>query len=121
MRVVLWDTSHLGVSKDFAGGFGVGKYQGDGGFRSRLIRRFFDRDCRPVALAFAYLAAILRRLGHEVWYVEERTDIEADLYVFCPSLITLDFERGAISAILARSPRARVVVAGAVASTRSSA
>ena len=31
MRVVLWDTRKLDVAKDFAGGFGVGQFPGNGG------------------------------------------------------------------------------------------
>ena len=35
MHVVLWDTRKLDVSKDFAGGFGIGQYPADGDFRGR--------------------------------------------------------------------------------------
>lgn len=116
MHVVLWDTRKLDASKDFAGGFGVGKYPGGNRFRDKVIRRFYTRDRRPVALMFAHLAAIFRRLGHEVEYVEDRLRSEADLYVFCPSLITLHLERRAIVRLLARNPEARVLVVGLVAS-----
>jgi radical SAM superfamily enzyme YgiQ (UPF0313 family) len=116
MRVVLWDTRKLDASKDFAGGFGVGQYPGQGGLRGRLIRHFYTRDHRPVALSFAYLAAIFRRLGHEVEYAEDRLPGGADLYVFCPSLITLHLERQAMARVLAENPGARVLVTGLVAS-----
>jgi anaerobic magnesium-protoporphyrin IX monomethyl ester cyclase len=112
MHVVLWDTRKFDVSKDFAGGFGVGQYPGHGGWRGRIIRRFFTRDRRPVTLLFAYLAAIFRRLGHSVQYVEDQTPDGADLYVFVPSLITLPLERQAIIQVLTRNPGARVVVVG---------
>jgi len=115
MHVVLWDTRKLDVSKDFAGGFGVGQYCG-GGLRGRIIRRFYTRDRRPVALLFAHLAAIFRRLGHRVQYREDRAPRGADLYVFCPSLITLDLERRAMARVLAENPSARVLVVGLVAS-----
>lgn len=116
MQVVLWDTRKLDASKDFAGGLGVGQYPGRGGLRGKIIRRFYTRDRRPVALLFAHLAAIFRRLGHRVRYVEDRIVPGADLYVFCPSLITLDLERRAMAAVLAHNPQARVLVAGLVAS-----
>ncbi|MBN2476461.1 MAG: radical SAM protein [Pirellulales bacterium] len=116
MRVVLWDTQKLGVSKDFAGGFGVGRFAGDGGLRGKIIRHFYTRDRRPVALLLAHLAAIFRRLGHRVEYVEDRTPQGADLYVFCPSLITLELERQAIRRVVAENPRAQVLVVGLVAS-----
>lgn len=116
MRVVLWDTRKLDASKDFAGGFGVGQYPGHGGLRGRIIRHFFTRDRRPVALSFAYLAAIFRRLGHEVEYAEDRLVSGADCYVFCPSLITLDLERQAMAQVRADNPAARVLVTGLVAS-----
>ena len=105
MHVVLWGTRKLVVSKDFAGGFGVGQFPGHGGLRGKLIRRFFTftRNRSPTALLFAYLAAIFRRLGHSVEYVED-ADAAADLYVFCPSLITLELERQAIVALLDASP-----------------
>ena len=115
MRVVLWDTRQLDVSKDFAGGYGVGQYPGRGGLRGRIIRRFFTRDRRPTALVFAHLAAAFRQLGHEVQYVEDRLPPQADLYVYCPSLITLRLERDAIAALLARQPKARVLVCGLAA------
>ncbi|MHC4181615.1 MAG: hypothetical protein ACYSWU_29330, partial [Planctomycetota bacterium] len=66
MQVVLWDTRKLDASKDFAGGFGVGQYPGRGGLRGKIIRHFYTRDRRPVALLFAHLAAIFGRLGHRV-------------------------------------------------------
>ena len=92
MHVVLWDTRQLDVAKDFAGGFGVGQYHGYGGFRGQVIRWAYKRDRRPVALNFAYLAAIFRQLGHTVEYAEDNIPTGADLYVFNPSLITLHLE-----------------------------
>jgi len=116
MRVVLWDTRKLDASKDFAGGYGVGQYPGHGGLRGRLIRFFYTRDRRPVALSFAYLAAIFRRLGHHVEYAEDSLVQGADLYIFSPSLITLHLERQAMAKVLAQNPGARVLVTGLVAS-----
>lgn len=117
MHVVLWDTRQRDVSKDFAGGFGVGQYHGGGGLRGRLIRRMYLRDRRPVALQFAYLAAIFRRLGHTVEYCEDRAPRGADLYVFNPALVSLSLEHAAMRQVLAENPRARVLVTGLVAST----
>jgi len=116
MHIVLWDTRKLDVSKDFAGGFGVGQYRGDGTFRSRVIRHFYRRDRRPAALLFAYLAAIFARLGHHVEYAEDRLPRGADLYVFNPSLLTLALERQVMIDLLAQNPAARVLVVGTVAS-----
>ncbi|HVA46556.1 MAG TPA: B12-binding domain-containing radical SAM protein [Pirellulales bacterium] len=115
MRVVLWDTRKLDVAKDFAGGYGVGQFPVRGGWRGRLVRHAFKRDRRPVALAFAYLAAIFRQLGHDVEYSEDRAPTGADLYVFHPSLITLELERQAIQAVLRESPQAKVLVTGILA------
>src|SRR5262245_16982814 len=58
MHIVLWDTRKLDAAKDFAGGYGVGQYQGQGGLAGRIVRRFYKRDRRPVALNFAYMSAI---------------------------------------------------------------
>jgi anaerobic magnesium-protoporphyrin IX monomethyl ester cyclase len=119
MHIVLWDTRALDVSKDFAGGFGVGQYPGDGTVRGRIIRWFFRRDRRPVALLYAHLAAAFAKLGHGVEYVEDREPRDlpaAGLYVFCPSLITLQLERAVIAELLAVRPRSRVLVVGTVAS-----
>ena len=107
MHVVLWDTRKLDVSKDFAGGFGVGQYPGHGGWRGWIIRRFFTRDRRPVTLLFAYLAAIFRCLGHTVQYAQDQLPHGAELYVFCPSLITLPLERQAIIDALEQTNRNR--------------
>ena len=116
MHIVLWDTRKLDVSKDFAGGFGIGQYVGDGTFRSRMIRHFYKRDRRPAALLFAYLAAIFARLGHRVEYAEDRLPEDADLYVFNPSLLTLHLERQVMAGLLERRPAARVLVVGTLAS-----
>lgn len=115
MRIVLWDTRQADVSKDFAGGYGVGQYHGGGGLGGRLIRYAYKRDRRPVALVFAHLAAIFRRLGHAVEYSEDRVPLGADVYVFNPSLITLPLERKAMEAALRQTPRPKVLVTGLVA------
>ncbi|HID21706.1 MAG TPA: radical SAM protein, partial [Planctomycetaceae bacterium] len=112
MKIVLWDTRRRDVSKDFAGGMGVGKYHGRGGLRGRVIRWMFTRDRRPVALTYAYLAAIFRQLGHEVLYCENHAPRGADLYVFNPSLITFDLELDAIRQVRLSSPHAAVLVVG---------
>lgn len=117
MRIVLWDTRQLDVSKDFAGGMGVGQYPGGGGWRGKIIRFMYKRDRRPVALVFAYLAAIFRQLGHSVEYVEDDVPPGADLYVFNPALISLDLERRAMERVLRQTPSARVLVTGLVAYT----
>lgn len=116
MHVVLWDTRKLNASKDFAGGFGIGMHPGHGGLRGRIIRRYFTRDRRPVALLFAHLAAIFNRLGHRVEYSADRVPTDADLVVFHPSLITLNLEREAIARTVQLNPKARVLVVGPVAS-----
>lgn len=116
MHITLWDTRRLDVSKDFAGGFGVGQHPGTGGLRGWVIRRFFKRDRRPTALIFAHLAAIFQELGHTVEYAEDRLPEASDLYVFCPSLITLDVERQAMRELLERKPAARIFVVGMVPS-----
>jgi len=116
MNIVLWDTRQLDVSKDFAGGFGVGMYRGLGGPRDAIIRWFYRRDHRPPALLFAHLAAIFTRLGHHVEYVVDQPARGADLYLFNPSLITLDLERRVIARLLSDEPQARVLVVGTTAS-----
>ncbi len=115
MHVVLWDTRKLDVAKDFAGGFGVGQYQGFGGFRGRVVRWAYKRDYRPVALNLAYLAAIFRQLGHTVQYAEDRVPTGGDIYIFNPSLITLHLEIAAMHEVLAKNPQAKVLVIGLVA------
>lgn len=121
MRVVLWDTRKLDVAKDFAGGYGVGQFPGNGGIGGRIIRHFYKRDTRPTALIFAYLAAIFRDLGHQVEYSLDHVPAGADLYVFNPSLITLSLERQAIARALQSTPGCRVLVTGAVAHSMSEA
>ena len=96
MHVVLWDTRKCDVSKDFAGGFGVGQYPGHGGWRGWIIRRFFTRDRRPVSLLFAHLAAIFRRLGHTVEYAEDRMP-SRPILCFLPLADHFAFGEAAIS------------------------
>lgn len=115
MHIVLWDTRRLDVAKDFAGGFGVGQYHGAGGAAGRLVRWFFKRDRRPVALNFAYLAAILRQLGHSVEYCEDEPIPRGHVYIFNPALITLHLERQAMRRVLDCNPGAKILVTGLTA------
>jgi anaerobic magnesium-protoporphyrin IX monomethyl ester cyclase len=115
MHVVLWNTNKCDVSKDFAGGFGVGNYPGHGGWRGWVIRRFFTRDHRPVSLLLAHLTAIFHRLGHTVEYAVDRMPDAADLIVFCPSLITLRLEHEVIARTRAKYPNTRIFVVGLTA------
>jgi len=115
MRIALWDTRRLDVAKDFAGGFGVGQYHGGGGLLGRIVRYYYKRDRRPVALNFAYLAAIFRQMGHQVEYCEDNLPKHADVVVFNPSLITLTLERVAMRQVHQTLPQARILVVGAVA------
>lgn len=121
MHIVLWDTRRGDVTKDFAGGFGVGQFPGRGGLAGRLIRRAFTRDRRPVALAYAYLAAIFRALGHTVEYAEDRVPPGGDVYVFHPALVTLPLERQAMRQATEQNPGCRVLVVGLVAHALSQA
>ena len=114
MHVVLWDTRRNDAQKDFAGGMGVGMYPGRGGVRGQLIRHFYQRDYRPVAMNFAYLAAILQHLGHTVEYALDRLP-QADLYVFNPSLLTVEHENQAIDRLLRLHPSATVLIVGQAA------
>lgn len=117
MKIVLWDTRQLDVSKDFAGGYGVGQYASGGGLPGQVVRWFYKRDHRPTALTFAYLAAIFRKLGHEVAYAEDRFVQEGDLYVFNPSLITLQLELDAIREVVRTQPSAKILIVGILATT----
>jgi hypothetical protein len=90
-------------------------FPGGRNLRQRLVRWGYRRDCRPVALNFAYLAAIFRRLGHSVEYCVDRVPSDADLYVFNPALQTIDLEQNAIRQVLQQTPRPRVMVVGSVA------
>ncbi len=116
MQIVLWDTRRLGVSKDFAGGMGVGRYPVRSGLRDRLIRHFYNRDRRPVALLYAHLAAIFRQLGHDVRYFEDGIPDDADVFVFNPSLITLQIELETMAKTRRQNPSATILVVGLVAS-----
>ncbi len=112
MDVILWDTRRRNVSKDFAGGMGVGIYHGEGGIRGRIIRSFYLRDRRPVALSFAYLAAIFHKLGHTVRYCTEKVPPKADLYVFLPSLLSLDYELQIAHKLRQQQPRVPLLIVG---------
>ena len=122
MNILLWDTRQLDVSKDFAGGFGVGMYRGGHHVRMADGRatQWFAGSTAAIAArrpcCIAHLAAVFARLGHRVQYVVERPPQGADLYVFNPSLITLDLERQVMARLLAEEPQARVLVVGTTAS-----
>lgn len=114
MKVCLWDTRKNDVQKDFAGGMGVGMPTGAGGKRSRFIRHMYKRDFRPTALNFAYLAAVLKKLGQEVEYSLDEIP-PADVYLFNPALLTLDLEMKTIQEVSSRYPHSKILVVGQVA------
>ena len=91
MKIVLFDTRQNDAQKDFAGGMGVGMHPGGGGWKGRFVRAMYRRDYRPVAMNFAYLVAILKKLGHDVCY-SHNIRTQADVYIFNPSLLTLAIE-----------------------------
>jgi len=115
LRIVLWDTRHGGAFKDFAGGFGVGQFQGKG-LRAKVVEHFYRRDFRSPPMAYGYLAAGLGQAGHVVEYCLEETP-PADVYIFNPALMTLPHELEAIRKLNATAPRTRIIVVGTVAST----
>lgn len=114
MKVILWDTRRNDVQKDFAGGMGVGMHPGTGGIRGKLVRYMYKRDFRPVALNFAYLAAVIKRLGHKVEYSIDDTPA-ADVYIFNPALMTVDLERKVMQSVHKKHPNAKILVVGKVA------
>ena len=115
LRIVLWDTRHGGAFKDFAGGFGVGQFQGTG-LRSKIIEQFYRADFRSPPLAYGYLAAGLAKLGHIVEYCLEETPA-ADVYIFNPALMTLPYELEVIRKLNDAAPKTKILVVGTVAST----
>ena len=114
MKVVLWDTRRNDVQKDFAGGMGVGMHPGTGGWRGKIIRHMYKQDYRPVAMNFAYLAAIVKKLGHDVFYSLDEVP-QADVFIFNPALQTVDVERNVIRSIAKQQPQAKILVVGQVA------
>lgn len=114
MKIVLWDTRHNDAQKDFAGGMGVGMHPGSGGVRGRIIRMMYQRDCRPVAMNFAYLSAIFKQMGHQVQYAVDRAET-GDAFIFNPALMTAEIERNRIAEIRKNHPSAKILIVGQVA------
>jgi hypothetical protein len=79
-----------------------------------MLTRWFHRDYRPVALSFAYLAAIFRKMGHSIEYAEDR-DATGDLYIFNPTLNTMPYELLQMRRVRTEHPAARILVVGQVA------
>ena len=116
MNVVLWDTRRNNAQKDFAGGMGVGMHPGTGGIRGKIIRQMYLRDYRPTPLNFAYLVAVIKRLGHTpIYSLDQENAPTGDVYIFNPSLVTMDLEIEAIKKVRGRNPRAKILVVGQVA------
>lgn len=114
MKVVLWDTRRNDVQKDFAGGMGVGMHPGTGGWRGKIVRHLYKQDYRPVAMNFAYLAAIVKKLGHDVAYSLDDVP-QGDVFIFNPALQTVDAERQVMASIRSEQPHAKILVVGQVA------
>ena len=116
MNVVLWDTRRNHAQKDFAGGMGVGMHPGTGGLRGKLIRQMYLRDYRPTALNFAYLVAVIKRLGHTpIYSLDQENPPTGDVYIFNPALLTLDIELEAIRRVRSKNANAKIFVVGQVA------
>ena len=116
MNIVLWDTRRNHAQKDFAGGMGVGMPQSDGGLRGKIVQRMYLRDYRPTALNFAYLVAVIKKLGHTPIYVlDQENPPTADVYIFNPVLMTLEIELEAIRRVRSRNPIAKILLVGQVA------
>ena len=115
MNVVLWDTRRNHAQKDFAGGMGVGMPPGVGGLRGKVIRHLYLRDYRPTALNFAYLVAVIKKLGHTPIYVIDETPPTADVYIFNPALLTLEIEIETIGQLRSQNPNAKILLVGQVA------
>ena len=116
MNVVLWDTRRNNAQKDFAGGMGVGMHPGTGGIRGKIIRQMYLRDYRPTPLNFAYLVAVIKRLGHTpIYSLDQENAPTGDVYIFNPSLVTMDLEIEAIKKVRCRNPKAKILVVGQVA------
>ncbi len=116
MNVVLWDTRRNNAQKDFAGGMGVGMPPGTGGIRGKIIRQMYLRDYRPTPLNFAYLVAVIKRLGHTpIYSLDQVNPPTADVYIFNPSLVTLDIETEAIRNVRSKNPSAKILIVGQVA------
>ena len=62
-HVVLWDTRKLDVSKDFAGGFGIGQYSGDGTLPQPHDPPFLHARRRPVGVAVRLSGGDFRPAG----------------------------------------------------------
>lgn len=119
MHIVLWDTRHGGAYKDFAGGYGVGTFQGTG-LRGRLIEHYYRHDYRSVSLLYGYLAAIFRQQGHTVEYALD-TFPQGDVYVFNPALMTLPYELRQIQKLTAERPDVRALAVGQTANSLTAA
>lgn len=116
MNVVLWDTRRNNAQKDFAGGMGVGMHPGTGGIRGKIIRQMYLRDYRPTPLNFAYMVAVIKKLGHvPIYSLDQENPPTADVYIFNPALVTLEFEIQAIRNVRRRNPKAKIFVVGQVA------
>jgi radical SAM superfamily enzyme YgiQ (UPF0313 family) len=115
MNVVLWDTRRNNAQKDFAGGMGVGMHPGTGGLRGKVVRHMYLRDYRPTALNFAYLVAVIKKLGHNPYYVLDENPPTADVYIFNPSLVTLQIEIDTIKQVRKQNPLAKILLVGQVA------
>ena len=115
MNVVLWDTRRNHAQKDFAGGMGVGMPSGAGGLRGKIVRHLYLRDYRPTPLNFAYLVAVVKKLGHTPIYVLDENPPTADVYIFNPSLLTLEIELETMRRLRSQNPSAKMLIVGQVA------
>ena len=116
MRIALCSTGNPAIAQDLAGGLGVGWASGQRSRAARWMGGLRRTRCRPVPLVVAYLAAVFARLGHQVVHTTDPDAVDADLYVFCPSLATIHLHRQAMTRLQADRGSRRVLVVGPVAS-----
>ncbi len=90
MRAVLIENTTPAnvVDKDQMGGYGIGSSYG-GSLRTRLVSSLKRRGRRIPLLTMGYLAALLKKNGHEVtvYNAEDGPPPKADLYVIHSSIV----------------------------------
>ena len=105
----------VAMNKDLAGGMGTFSDFGSS-LTSRLISYTKSKAVKIPVLAYAYLLAILKQLGHEVDYIEETETIDHyyDLVLINGTIVDYRYEMRICLEIKKQFPKTRTIFWGAL-------
>lgn len=116
MKITLLSIQEPGDNKDYNGGFGTTWKIGDS-FLSKILEKMRSKGEYFPLVSYGYLAAILKRNGHEVEYVENEVPKDSDLVILQGSPIRYNGEVELLKKIK-KETKSKIGIVGPFASVK---